>query len=116
VIVFSISLGLAVNDTIHFMVRFEEEWKTLRATDLDSAYREAIARTFHGTGQAIFVSSVLLAVGYSVLLVSQFPITQKFGLGMLVTVTGALLGDLFLLPACLMIFKPLRRLSARPLD
>jgi len=108
VIVFSVALGLAVDDTIHFMVRFKEEWRAETTSDLDSRYRVSIEKTLRGTGQAIFATSVLLAAGYSVLLFSRFPITQKFGIGMLITVTGALIGDLLILPACLAAFQPMR--------
>jgi len=108
IIVFTVALGLAVDDTIHFMVRFREEWRRETAVDPEERYRCTIARTFRGTGQAIFATSVLLGAGYSVLLLSSFPITQKFGVGMLLTVTGALVGDLFVLPACLAFFRPFR--------
>jgi len=108
IIVFSVALGLAVDDTIHFMVRFKEEWRGVVSGDAEARYERAILRTFRGTGQAIFVTSLVLAAGYSVLLASRFPITQKFGVGMLMTVTGALIADVLILPACLMIFKPYR--------
>ena len=112
VIVFSVSLGLAVDDTIHFMARFRAEWAVEpppppgdRAA-LDAAYLNAILRTCRGTGGAILTTTVLLAAGYSALLFSGFPITRVFGLCMEVTVIGALVGDLLLLPACLLILKP----------
>ena len=113
IIVFSVALGLAVDDTIHFLVRFREELRVEPDLGSDDSYRQAIERTFRGTGQAIFATSVLLATGYSVLLLSSFPITRKFGVGMLLTVIGALLGDLFLLPACLAVWRPFRRSSPR---
>lgn len=112
VIVFSVSLGLAVDDTIHFMARFRAEWEAEPspspgdAAALDQAYLNALLRTFRGTGGAIVTTTVLLAAGYSALLLSGFPITRVFGLCMEVTVVGALIGDLFLLPACLLILKP----------
>ncbi|MBL4848165.1 MAG: MMPL family transporter [Planctomycetes bacterium] len=112
VIVFSVSLGLAVDDTIHFMARFRAEWAAEPpppvgdAAALDAAYVNALMRTFRGTGGAIVTTTVLLAAGYSALLASGFPITRVFGLCMEVTVIGALIGDLFLLPVCLLIFKP----------
>lgn len=112
VIVFSVSLGLAVDDTIHFMARFRAEWEAEPPTPpgdpgaLDAAYLRALLRTYRGTGGAIVTTTVLLAAGYSALLFSGFPITRVFGLCMEVTVIGALLGDLFLLPACLLILKP----------
>ena len=120
VIVFSVSLGLAVDDTIHFMARFRAEWEaepTPSSDDssaLDAAYLNALLRTFRGTGGAIVTTTVLLAAGYSALLLSGFPITRVFGLCMEVTVIGALVGDLLLLPACLLILKPfpVREVSA----
>lgn len=106
IIVFSVALGLAVDDTIHFMVRFREEWRR------EADYSTAMERTFRGTGLAIFTTSILLATGFSILLLSRFPITQKFGLGMLLIVLAALVGDLLVLPACLAVFRPFR--SRRP--
>ncbi len=97
VIVFSVALGLAVDDTIHFMVRFREELTGEAGTDLDQIYRGALRRTVSGTGQAILATSLLLAVGYSVLIASSFPVTRRFGMGMLVTVTAALIADLLAL-------------------
>ncbi|MGE0707883.1 MAG: RND family transporter [Planctomycetota bacterium] len=112
VIVFTISLGLAVDDTIHFMVRFREEWRLERLgpepsrAELDEAYGRAIERTFRGTGGAIVATTVLLAAGFLALLFSRFPISRTFGLLLEITVIGALFGDLLLLPACLVTFKP----------
>ena len=112
VIVFSVALGLAVDDTIHFMIRFREEWAVESVEDADERYARCIERTLRGTGQAIFATSLLLAVGYSVLLLSNFPITQRFGVGMLMTVSAALIGDLLVLPACLSVFKPFAKTSS----
>ena len=68
----------------------------------------ALAGAFVAAGFLYRYAAVVLAAGYSVLLASSFPITQKFGVGMLLTVTGALIGDVLVLPACLVIFKPYR--------
>jgi predicted RND superfamily exporter protein len=114
VIVFTVSLGLAVDDTIHFMVRFREEWKIAgaglgpqpSAEASDAAYARAIDATFRGTGGAIVTTTVLLGIGYGVLMTSQFPISRVFGFCMEITVLGALAGDLIVLPACLATFKP----------
>ena len=104
VIVFAISLGIAVDNTIHFLARFREEVKT------DGNAPEAIRRSYHGTGRAIVLTSVLIVTGLSVLMLSEFVPSRRFAELANVTVAGALLGDLFLLPACLMLFwKPPRR-------
>jgi len=98
VIVFAISLGIAVDDTIHFLARFREEI----AVDADVA--EAIRRSYHGTGRAIVLASVLIVAGLSVLLLSEFVPSRRFAELTSVTMLAALVGDLLLLPACLMLF------------
>ncbi len=104
VIVFTVSLGLAVDDTIHFMARLREEWRP--EVDGPLAYEQALRRTFRGTGGAIVVTSVLLAAGFTALLLSAFPISRTFAVCMEITVLGALAADLLLLPACILILRP----------
>ena len=101
VIAFTICLGLADDNTIYFLYRFRQE---LRATG-DTA--QAVRRAFLGTGRAIVLTSVLLLVGMSVLLCSDFVPTRHFAELTSVTIVGNLLGVLLLLPACLVLFwKP----------
>jgi len=95
VIIFAISLGLAVDDTIHFLSRFREE----RAKQ--PTVREAILATYDGAGRAIVITSVMLLTGLIVLLFSDFVPTRYFGTLMAITIAGALLGDLLLLPPIL---------------
>lgn len=98
VVVFAISLGIAVDNTIHFLARFREE------VTLDRNVPEAIRRSYHGTGRAIVLTSVLIVTGLSVLLLSEFVPSRRFAELTNITIAGALVGDLFLLPACLMLF------------
>jgi hypothetical protein len=100
VIVFAIALGLAVDDTIHFLARFREEFARL------GSYPEAIRATYGGAGRAILATTLLLGLGFSVLLLSPFPVTRHFGFLLEITLLAALLGDLLLLPAALVLFKP----------
>ncbi len=102
VIVFTISLGLAVDDTIHCMARFREEWFRR------PSYESALRRAYRGTGKAVVTTTVVLAVGFGVLLFSRFPVSRTFALCMEVTVIGALVADLVLLPACLVVLRPIR--------
>jgi hypothetical protein len=95
VVTFSISLGLAVDDTIHFMARFNEERKLKQSVD------QAIMKTARGAGRAIVVTSLTLLGGMSVLLMSSFMPVQYFSTLLCVTVISCLLGDLILLPALL---------------
>ncbi|MDC3379369.1 efflux RND transporter permease subunit [Planctomycetota bacterium] len=106
VLVFTISFGLAVDDTIHFMARFREEWLEHPPDFGGGSYEVALQRTFVGTGNAIVTTTLLLGGGIGALLFSSFPLTRTFALGMEVTIVGALIGDLVVLPAFLEILKP----------
>jgi hypothetical protein len=74
---------------------------------------EAVRRTFAGTGRAILVTSLLIVTGLSVLLLSDFVPTRRFAELTSITMIGALVGDLFLLPACLLLFWNKSAESAR---
>ncbi|HLJ12360.1 MAG TPA: MMPL family transporter [Planctomycetaceae bacterium] len=101
VIVFTICLGLADDNTIHFLYRFREEMH------IDGDVKKSIGRAFRGTGRAIVATSFLLFAGMAVLLVSNFVPTQRFAELTCVTIAGNLLGVLLLLPACLVVgWKP----------
>lgn len=102
VIVFAISLGIGVDDTIHFLARFREE---MRSRDFDSALR----RTLLGTGRAIVVTSLLVISGLAVLMFSEFVPTRRFAELTAVTMLGALGGVHLLLPPCLSLFWEGRR-------
>lgn len=101
VIVFAISLGIAVDDSIHFLARFHAE------VNADGDVPAAIRRTLEGAGRAIVVTSFLILVGLAVLATSSFLPTQRFAELTAVTIVAALLGDLLLLPGCLaLLWKP----------
>ncbi|MCP4867272.1 MAG: MMPL family transporter [Proteobacteria bacterium] len=94
-VVFTIGLGIAVDDTIHLVARWREERRSGRGPE------EAIRQSVLHTGRAVTITSVVLAAGFSVNLLSSFPATRIMGmLGAFVILT-ALLCDLFVLPALL---------------
>jgi predicted RND superfamily exporter protein len=97
VIVFTVCLGLADDNTIHFLYRFREELRRGHAVP------DAIQRAFLGTGKAIVATSLLLLAGLGVLRMSNFVPTQRFAELTCVTILGNLLGVLLLLPAWLRI-------------
>ena len=99
----AVALGLAVDDTIHFLTSFRREF----ARDRD--YTSALERTLARTGRPILVTSVVLAAGFGAFLLSDFHPTRCFGLLVALTVTYAILADLILLPVLLLVFKPLGR-------
>lgn len=93
--IFSISIGLAVDATIHVMARFREEAQG--RTHLD----EALVGAARGAGRAIVITCVMLIVGFSVMLISSFVPVRRFGELIAVTAFGTLLGNLIVLPALL---------------
>jgi uncharacterized protein len=97
VIVFTISLGIAVDNTIHYILRFREEF----AKDPDMG--RATWKTMLGKGQPMCMATFLTVIGLAVLLLSDFVPTRRFAELTIVTLTGALFGALFLLPACVAI-------------
>lgn len=99
VIVFAISLGIAVDDTIHFLARFRDERRT-------ASLPEAIQTTLHSSGRAIVLTSVLVVSGLSVLVFSDFVPTRRFAELTAITMCSALPGDVILLPALLQLFGP----------
>ncbi|RZV55727.1 MAG: hypothetical protein EX268_01185 [Deltaproteobacteria bacterium] len=95
VIIFSISLGLAVNGTIHVLARFREEMQ-------HGIGREAaLVRAARGTGRAIVISCVTLMAGFSVLLLSSFVPVRNFGELIAITIGGCLVATLLVLPPLL---------------
>ena len=98
VIVFAISLGIAVDDTIHFLARYRDERKNVLPL-------EAIQGTLSTSGRAIVLTSVLVVSGLSVLVFSDFVPTRRFAELTAITMCSALPGDLVLLPALLALFN-----------
>jgi hypothetical protein len=96
VIVFTIAFGIAVDDTIHFMSRLKSELGTGITPAL------AIANTYRSTGKAIVITSIILVLGFSVLLLSSFQTTFTTGLLVSLALLFALFADLLLLPVLLM--------------
>jgi len=103
VVSFTVAVGLAVDDTIHFIVRFQDEQR--ERTDI----RAAITATFHGAGRPIVLTSMLLVAGFGVLSASDLTSTRHFGLLSSVTMVAALVGDLLFLPALLHLEARFRR-------
>ena len=95
IVSFTVAIGLAVDDTIHFIVRYKQE----RDRGLD--HRSATTNTFLGAGHAIMLTSLLLVGGFGFLGTSDLTTTHHFGVLAAVTLGAAVLADLFFLPACL---------------
>ena len=91
----SISMGLVVDFSIHYLNRFLQE----RSAGADVA--TAIAATHRSTGKAMVFANLALMLGFSVLVFSNFVPTIHFGMLVSVAILGGLLGNLLMLPVLL---------------
>jgi len=89
----AIALGLAVDDTVHFMHNFRRY--ELEFNDVDKAVR----LTLLGTGRAIIVTSIVLSLGFLVLTTATMSNMFNFGILTASAIFIALLADFFLVPA-----------------
>lgn len=92
----TIALGIAVDDTIHFMVRYQE---CLRTTN-DQV--EAMALAVRKEGRPIIATSLALALGFLIMIASSFQPSGDLGLLSALVMIFALLTDLFITPMLLM--------------
>ncbi|WP_340677132.1 efflux RND transporter permease subunit [Paraglaciecola sp.] len=90
----AIAMGIAVDDTIHFVHRFTEESSSLSST-------EAVKATYGSIGFALLYTSFIITLGFSLLSFSDFVPSVMFGLLTGLAMLVALLTDLTLLPAML---------------
>ncbi|MCP3952310.1 MAG: RND family transporter [Desulfobacterales bacterium] len=96
----AISIGIAVDDTIHYIYRFQEEIKK------DRDYYQALYRCHGSIGHAMYYTSVTIIIGFSILVFSNFWPTIYFGLFTGLAMFIALVAALTLLPQLLVLFKP----------
>ena len=96
----AIAIGIGVDDTIHFIHRFKEEFK------VDHNYVNSMKRSHESIGYAMYYTSLVIILGFSILILSNLIPTIYFGLLTVVTMISVLISDLLLLPKLLLIFKP----------
>jgi predicted RND superfamily exporter protein len=96
----SISVGIAVDDTIHYIHRFRREIR------FDQDYIETMHRCHGSIGHAMFYTSVTIIIGFSILVLSNFIPSIYFGLLTGLAMLIALMSALTLLPQLLVVFKP----------
>ncbi|MBE0492387.1 MAG: MMPL family transporter [Sulfurospirillum sp.] len=95
----AISLGIGVDDTIHYIHRFYEELQK------DGNHSLAMQRSHESIGYAMYYTTFAIVLGFSILMLSNFVPTVYFGLLTVLVMIAALLGALLLLPRLLITFK-----------
>ncbi len=98
-LIFPLAFGIAVDDTIHFLAKY----RIVRQTH---ARDQAVLITLRETGKAILFTSLVLMFGFLIFTLSSFGGTVNLGAFTALTLTAALMANLFLLPALLFRYGP----------
>ncbi|MHC5076137.1 MAG: MMPL family transporter, partial [Planctomycetota bacterium] len=96
----AIGVGIAVDDTIHYIHRFKAEFSK------DRDYLATMHRCHGSIGHAMYYTSVTIIIGFSILAMSNFIPTIYFGLLTGLAMLIALIAALTLLPEMLILVKP----------
>jgi predicted RND superfamily exporter protein len=106
----SVAAGIAVDDTIHVFHGF------IKRVKAGSTPVSALVRTYHQAGRAVLTTTIILSAQFMVLMASEFIPTGNFGLLTSIGLVAALLFDLMLLPAILLlIYEPRSRKPVKSL-
>ncbi len=93
VLVFTISIGLAVDNSIHIITRYRQEYRGERTV------AEALRIAMTSSGRAILQSNLMLCSGLAVLLLSDFDPIKRVGVLTITTIGAALVVSIILIPA-----------------
>lgn len=105
-VVSAITFGIVVDDTVHFMMRYNEARRRLGLSPPD-----AVRYVFTTVGYATWVASLVLMSGFGVLAFSAFWFNAGMGLLSVITIGFALLAEYFLLPPLLLALEAWREKS-----
>lgn len=99
VLIFTVCLGIAVDDTVHLLSSYRR--KRSEGLTVENAVSSALAEV----GPALLTTSIILISGLLVLLGSGVPTTRLFGELSCFAILCALLGDILVLPALIVVFR-----------
>lgn len=100
IMIAAVAYGIAVDDTIQYVHRFRREF------EIDRDYEAAMRRCHDTVGRAILYASTTLVAGFSILMLSNFVPTVRFGMFTALAMLVALAAELFLTPLLLVKFRP----------
>ncbi len=96
-VVLGMTLGIVVDDTIHILAKYIRARK-----ELGKSPEDAVRYAFATVGRAVIVTTIILTAGFSVLMQSSFGFNSDMGKLTAITIVAALILDLLLLPALLL--------------
>ena len=96
----AITIGIAVDNSIHYIYRFQEEFKKI------NNYNKTLDRCHNTVGVAILNTSITIVFGFSILVLSNFIPTIYFGIFTGIAMLLAMISVLTLLPKLILTYKP----------
>ena len=99
----AITIGIAVDNSIHYIYRFKEEFSKIKD------YKKTLTTCHSTVGVAILNTSVTIVFGFSILVLSKFIPTIYFGIFTGLAMLLAMISVLTLLPSLILVFKPFGR-------
>jgi predicted RND superfamily exporter protein len=106
VIIFSITLVIADDDTIQYLARFRSRFAELARAGHREPHREAALLTLRETAPPMFLTAAVVSAGFASLLFSEFLGLANLGLLIGVSLLSAVFADLFLTPLLLITLRP----------
>lgn len=97
ILVFSVAFGISVDNTIHYLAKYRQE---LQSTAWDMT--RSVTNALRETGQSMIYTSIILFFGFGIFCLSSFGGTFALGLLTSLTLFGAMLANLILLPSLLL--------------
>ena len=101
----AISIGISVDDTIHYIHRFKDEYARL------GDFRKAMYACHDTIARAMYFTSITIIAGFSILVFSNFIPSIYFGVFTSLAMLVALIANLTLLPVLLLLTKPIKQLD-----
>jgi predicted RND superfamily exporter protein len=106
ILIFSIALGISVDDAIHFLAKYRQELKT------GLTVKEAAIESIRESGVSMIYTSIILFAGFSVFIFSDFGGTKALGILLSITLAVAMICNLVILPTLLMTLNKFVNLRA----
>ncbi len=97
-VVVTLTLGIVVDDAVHFLSKYQ------RARNQGKSAEESVRYAFHTVGRALWITTVVLVAGFSVLAMSTFRLNSDMGQLSAIVIFIALVVDFIFLPTLLMLF------------
>ncbi|HCE2220375.1 TPA: MMPL family transporter [Vibrio parahaemolyticus] len=109
-VVVTLTLGIVVDDAVHFLSKYQ------RARREEQTAEQAVRYAFHTVGRALWITTVVLVAGFSVLAMSSFRLNADMGQLSAIVIFIALVVDFLFLPTLLMLFDKKAYLQESPSD